>query len=123
MTSRVDAILFRTANPARLAAFYREGFALAPGGMDTDAHTGLRAANTYFGFDLAPDDETAGGRGAVSVWFTVDDAAATYARLIGLGALDMMEPDAECSPGEILAQVRDPDGNVVGLIQKTGDDA
>lgn len=112
--ARVGAITFASRDALALAAFYAEAFSLGDVVRASDDHVGVRAANTYIGFDQVPDAPPGGSRGVV--WFDVDDTARTFARLLELGARPVMEPDAHCSPGETLATVTDPDGNLVGLI-------
>ena len=46
----------------------------------------------------------------------MDDVPAAIARLVELGATELTPPDAAESPGKIVARVRDPAGNVVGLL-------
>lgn len=113
-TVSIDAILYRSARPLELATFYQHAFGFeAPKWVGAD-HVGVAAANCYLGFDLV--DEAGPPATRVSVWFRVDDAPAAYIRLLELGATDKSPPDSECSPGETLAEVFDPEGNVVGLI-------
>ncbi len=112
---RIDAILFETARPEELARFYAEAFGFEEPRSQGDDHVGVQAANTYLGFDRLIAAKH-GGRGAVSVWFHVSDVEAAYRRLLELGASPKSPPDSECSPGETLATVLDPDENVIGLI-------
>ena len=69
----------------------------------------------YLGFDPVRERSPC-DRPATTPWFKVDDARAWHARLTANGATDDMPPDDRCSPGEILAVVRDPDGNRIGLL-------
>lgn len=63
---------------------------------------------------LVPDG-TPGNAGATVYWGTADiDAEVT--RVLGLGA-DLDTPVADVGDGIRLACVRDPDGNVFGLIE------
>jgi predicted enzyme related to lactoylglutathione lyase len=114
-TVGVEAILFATPDPMALAGFYQRAFGFPAPHAQGDEHVGVMAGNTYLGFDRVRDDEQ-GGRGAMSLWFGVADTAATFQKLVELGATAKMKPDATCSPGETLATVLDPDGNVVGLL-------
>jgi predicted enzyme related to lactoylglutathione lyase len=62
---------------------------------------------------FAPHDTAATG-GAIVYW-AVDDVAAEYDRLLGLGATEH-EPPVERGPGFVTASVRDPFGNVLGVM-------
>ncbi|MEP7054157.1 MAG: VOC family protein [Actinomycetota bacterium] len=54
------------------------------------------------------------GAGVVAYWH-VDDVAATYARLLSMGATELEAP-TERGPGFTTASVVDPFGNVVGVM-------
>lgn len=111
---RVDAILFETARPLELARFYRDAFGCSEPRWFGDSHVGIRAANTYLGFDRV--EEPALGRPRASVWFRVGDVPAACEHLKALGARVKSEPEWETSPGETLARLWDPDGNEIGLV-------
>lgn len=111
---RVGAITFAAADAAALARFYAEAFGLGDVKRAAPDHVGVRAANTYLGFDQV--DDVRAGQSRSVVWFDVADATEAFARLCALGAVPVMEPDGRCSPGETLATVADPEGNLVGLI-------
>ena len=111
----VEAILFKSSDPQALAEFYQLGFGFPAPRAQGDDHAGMMCGNTYLGFDRAGDDIQV-GRGAVSVWFGVADTQETFTKLLELGGTEQMAPDATCSPGETLATVLDPDGNVVGIL-------
>jgi predicted enzyme related to lactoylglutathione lyase len=74
--------------------------------------TGLRALNGFvFGFSPA----VAGSSGVVAYW-SVPDAATELARLTELGAA-VHEPLTDVGGGIKVAAVKDPFGNVLGLIE------
>jgi predicted enzyme related to lactoylglutathione lyase len=109
---KVSAIFVRSGDVAKQAAFYRSvlGFP-APTRADAE-HTGFQLENTYFGFE---DDNQWSGD-PVAIWFGVDDVDGMYRRFLDAGAFPHVAPDSDVSPGERLAAVRDPEGNVIGLI-------
>lgn len=111
---RVDAIMFETARPLELARFYRDAFGCSEPRWFGEHHVGVRAANTYLGFDLS--DEPALGRPRASVWFRVSDVVATFEHLRRLGARVKSPPHWDGGPGETLARLWDPDGNEIGLV-------
>lgn len=111
---RVDAILFETTRPLEMARFYRDAFGCSEPRWFGESHVGVRAANTYLGFDRV--DEPAVGRARTSIWFRVSDVPALFEHLKTLGARVKTAPEWESSPGETLARLYDPDGNEIGLI-------
>jgi predicted enzyme related to lactoylglutathione lyase len=111
----ICAVTIESTDIERLSSFYRDGFALGEPSHAFPGHVGYTIEHGYIGFD-AVDALPATPRPATTLWFRVDDAQAAHERLLALGGTSEMEPDATCSPGEVLAVVRDPDGNRVGLL-------
>ena len=75
----------------------------------------------YVGFNvggyelgLMPDEKP--GVGGVGVYWGVPDAAAELARLVSLGA-EVAEPCTDVGEGIVVAAVRDPFGNIFGIIE------
>jgi len=81
----------------------------------------------YVGFNIAgyelglmPDGEPAADKSAnVLAYWGVDDVAAALGRLIDLGASEHEKP-TDVGGGIVVGAVRDPWGNVVGLIHNPG---
>ena len=72
-----------------------------------------------FELGLVPDGQP-GPAGATAYWGTAD-AAAEVARLLGLGAV--LESEVmDVGEGIRVATVRDPDGNLIGVIENPGFD-
>jgi predicted enzyme related to lactoylglutathione lyase len=77
----------------------------------------------YVGFNidgyelgLQPGDSGTGNKtGSVVAYWSAQDVAATYQRLVGVGATGN-EPPQEVGGGIIVATVKDPWGNMIGLI-------
>ena len=70
------------------------------------------------GFELGLDPDTSGvtpGNNAVAYW-GVADAEAAYARLLGLGARENKALQ-DVGEGILVGSVKDPFGNVLGIIQ------
>jgi predicted enzyme related to lactoylglutathione lyase len=71
------------------------------------------------GFELGLDPDTsegAPGRGGVTVYWGVEDAAAALARLHALGAREH-SPVRDVGEGIKVAAVLDPFGNVFGIVE------
>ena len=113
-TQVLDAVLLESTNPEALAEFYRKAFDLDEPKYNGDDHLGMNLANTYLGFDRVKERPT--GRGAVQLWFRVEDVESKYQQLIALGSAGRMPPNREESPGEVVAVLTDPDANTLGLI-------
>ena len=118
MPSRVEigAVLLASPTPEKLAEFYRRAFGLGAVRAQGPDHLGVSAGNIYLGFDRARRPPKAPGR--ATVWFRVPDADRTYRRLLSLGAKGVMPPDRDCSPGEVLAWLLDPEGNAIGILSE-----
>lgn len=98
------------------AGWYRP--ALGLGEYNTSpGHLGQQVGGVYLRFDQDPTAEEA-GHAAVTLWFTVDDLHATFERMVAMGAAVRYAP--VCKPwGAELACVYDPDGNMIGLSQRS----
>jgi len=100
----------------RLVSFYEHalhgvvGFRF--GSPDEDDYVALKIGEASLGVGRAPDTPASGDR--VALWFSVDDVDATFERWVSVGGSRVSEP-AEMPWGERVAQVRDPDGNLVNL--------
>ena len=62
----------------------------------------------------APEGRRAADGGAIVYW-AVDDLEATWERLLEMGATPFEKP-TERGPGYVTASVRDPFGNVLGIM-------
>jgi predicted enzyme related to lactoylglutathione lyase len=112
---RIDAVLIESPNPEALAEFYRAGFELAAPKPYGDGHLGLDLpGGGYLGFDRIAAPKGA-PPGRVQVWFRTPEVEITFERLMRLGGSATMAPNTDESPGEILATLADPEGNVIGL--------
>ncbi|HEX5730307.1 VOC family protein [Microbacterium sp.] len=100
----------------RLVSFYEDAlgatveYRFATG--DEDDYVSLRLGTEALGIGRVPDAPTEGDR--VALWFYVDDVDAAFAAWTRLGGATVQAP-ADMPWGERVAQVRDPDGNLVNL--------
>lgn len=112
----INAILIDTPSPESLAEFYRAGFDLETPKSYGPDHLGLTLpGGGYLGFNRVAAPEGA-PPGRVQIWFHTPYLEITFGRLVRLGAAVKMAPTTEESPGEMLALLTDPEGNVIGLI-------
>jgi len=63
----------------------------------------------------APQGSASGPAGAVVYWH-VDDVAATFERLLAMGATENLPISPRVEEGFVTASVVDPFGNVVGIM-------
>ncbi len=84
------------------------------GSADADDYVSLTLGGGSLGIgrDPAVPAATAGDR--VALWFYVDDVDAAFSRWRSAGG-DVVQQPGETPWGERVAQVRDPDGNLVNL--------
>jgi predicted enzyme related to lactoylglutathione lyase len=100
----------------RLVRFYEDAlgatveYRFASG--DEDDYVSLRLGSEALGIGRVPDAPTSGDR--IALWFYVDDVDAAFGAWIRLGG-EAVQPPADMPWGERVAQVRDPDGNLVNL--------
>lgn len=92
-------------------AWYQQVLGVAPY-FDQPFYVGFEVGGFELG--LVPDGEP-GSSGATAYWGTAD-AQAELARLVGLGAA-VETPVEDVGGGIRTAVVRDPDGNLFGVIE------
>lgn len=113
----VGAILIFTNKPEQLAEFYAAGLETeSPRPVGAD-HVGFMISETSLGFERVPV-QPRNIEAAVTAWFRVADARQTYEKFLTLGA-HIKSPPTLQPWGETLAEVVDPDGNVIGLMSAT----
>jgi uncharacterized glyoxalase superfamily protein PhnB len=111
----LETVIVFSPQMEQLAAFYGEALGIGP--FETSpGHLGCQVGPVYIGFDQIDEADWLKG-GGVTLWFTVDDIEATFARLVELGATVRYRPTRKVW-GPLLASVYDPDGNILGLSQR-----
>lgn len=105
---------YRVADIDKGKTWYSSVLGIAPY-FDQPFYVGFNVAGYELG--LQPGDATDGEKadGAVAYW-GVPDAAAAFARLLELGAT-AHEPVQDVGEGIKVAAVKDPFGNVFGIIE------
>lgn len=114
VNAALDTVIIVTTRMEELAEFYRIGLDLPPPQKFGDDHTGFQLPGVYIGFDQV---ESPVNPGPVSLWFAVDDLEIVFEQFVKKGAKIKLLP-VKKPWGDVLAAVFDPDGNVVGLVQR-----
>jgi len=111
MIKGLRTVKYPVADLARAKAWFAEVFERAPY-FDQPFYVGF--AVDGFELGLVPDG-VPGTAGAVAYW-GVDDIDAAVARVLALGATTH-EPIQDVGEGIRTAELQDPFGNIIGLIQ------
>jgi predicted enzyme related to lactoylglutathione lyase len=117
MIQGLRTVTYPVADIAEATAWYRKVLERAPY-FEEPFYVGFEVGGFELG--LMPDG-TPGPAGATAYWGT-SDAGAEVERLLGLGAT-LNEPATDVGGGIIVATVRDPYGNLFGVIQNPHFDA
>jgi predicted enzyme related to lactoylglutathione lyase len=91
------------------------GWTFAPGDVPGQDFVLIKAGDAEIGtLDRATG---AGAGGGLSIYFPVDDAAATYERALALGARSVFAPmPVPDASGRTIAMVLDLDGHAIGFV-------
>lgn len=117
MIKGLRTVKYPVADLARAKDWFAEAFGTAPY-FDQPFYVGFNIGGFELG--LVPDG-TPGTAGSVVYW-GVDDVAAEAERLVRLGATEH-EPVQDVGDGIRVAELKDPFGNVIGLIENPHFDA
>jgi predicted enzyme related to lactoylglutathione lyase len=117
MIKGLRTVKYPVADLDRAKAWFAEAFGVAPY-FDEPFYVGFSIGGFELG--LVPDG-TPGTHGSVVYW-GVDDVDAEAARLVALGAT-VHEAAQDVGGGIRVAELRDPFGNVIGLIANPHFDA
>lgn len=117
MIKGLRTVKYPVADLDRAKAWYAEAFGTAPY-FDQPFYVGFNVGGFELG--LVPDG-TPGTAGSVVYW-GVDDIAAEVARIVALGASEH-EAVQDVGDGIRVAELQDPFGNVLGLIENPHFDA
>jgi predicted enzyme related to lactoylglutathione lyase len=105
---------YSTAHLAAAKAWYIQVLGIAPY-FDEPFYVGFNVGGYELG--IVPDSAAADRRAPAGIaYWGVVDAAAAYERLIGLGAAPQ-EPIQDVGEGIKIGAVRDPFGNILGVIE------
>jgi len=102
---------------ARARAWYTEWLGIEPY-FDESFYVGFDLNGFELGLHPESPDHRAGRSGAVAYW-KVTDLDAEWARLLQIGATALSSP-RDVGGGVRVAQVQDPFGNAIGVIEERG---
>jgi len=107
-----------TRNLPRLVSFYEHALHATVsyrfGSADEDDYVSLTIGGGALGIAREAAAPPGGAADRIALWFYVDDVDTAYTRWMTAGGDVVQEPSAT-EWGERVAQVRDPDGNLVNL--------
>jgi predicted enzyme related to lactoylglutathione lyase len=113
MTQGMRTVIYPVRDLAKAKALFN-GLLGAEPIMDQPYYVGYRVADQDIGLD--PNGHGKGMTGPVVYW-TVDDLEATLKQLLDAGAEQVQAP-SDVGGGKLVAWVKDPDGNPIGVIQE-----
>lgn len=112
---QISGVTYATKDPEALAGFYQQAFDIpALKKVDRD-HLGVDLGGFYLGFDRIKEKLKENPGGPV-VWFFVNDVEAVFTHLVSIGARVRSNVTKDERPGEAVAVLYDPDGNMIGLV-------
>jgi predicted enzyme related to lactoylglutathione lyase len=112
MTAGVQTIIYPVKDPKRAKALFSALLGVEPY-ADEPYYIGFKAAGQDVGLD--PNGHAQGLTGPVPFWH-VDDLRERLAALLEAGA-EIVQDVRDVGNGRLIASVKDPDGNLVGLLQ------
>ncbi|MEZ3179657.1 glyoxalase [Streptomyces pimonensis] len=112
MTHGLKTIVYPVKDPGPAKALFRALFGVEPY-TDEPYYVGFRTDTHEIGID--PRGHAKGMTGPVPYW-TVTDIRQTLTALVEAGAKPLQDVQ-DVGGGTLIASVRDPDGNFVGLFQ------
>ena len=112
MTSGMKTVMYPVKDLAAARELYGTLLGVAPC-MDEAYYVGFSVEGLDVGLD--PHGHGKGMNGPVGYWH-VDDIEETFETLLGAGA-ETLQAVSDVGGGKLIATVKDPDGNVIGLLQ------
>jgi predicted enzyme related to lactoylglutathione lyase len=112
MKQGISTVIFPVKDVARAKALYSALLGMEPQ-WDQPYYVGYRVGDQDIGLD--PNGHTQGMTGPIS-YVEVADIRQTLQRLVAAGA-ELQRDVRDVGGGKLIATVKDPDNNVVGLMQ------
>ena len=113
MTTVIKTIIYPVTDLDRAKALYGALLGVAPS-TDQPYYVGFDVGGQEVG--LNPNGYGQGMTGPLGYWH-VSDVNASVAQLVANGA-EHAQPVTDVGGGKLIASVKDPDGNVIGLLQE-----
>ena len=112
MTSGMKTLIYPVKDIAAAKEFYGKLLGVAPT-ADAAYYVGFDVEGQHIGLD--PNGHSKQMIGPVGYWH-VDDINATLEALLASGA-ETQQAVNDVGGGRLIATVKDPDGNIIGLLQ------
>ncbi|MFC9926534.1 VOC family protein [Streptomyces sp. NPDC127190] len=112
MTAGLQTIIYPVKDPERAKALFTALLGVEPF-VDAPYYIGFKAAGQDIGLD--PNGHAQGLTGPVPFWH-VTDLRERLTALLAAGA-ELLQDVRDVGNGRLVASVKDPDGNLVGLLQ------
>ncbi|MEU6537411.1 VOC family protein [Streptomyces sp. NPDC047000] len=112
MTTGLQTIVYPVKDIARAKSVF-DALLGVPPYADEPYYVGYKAAGQDIGLD--PNGHAKGMTGPVPYWH-VTDLRERLAALLDAGA-ELLEDARDVGNGRLIASVKDPDGNLIGLLQ------
>jgi len=109
MNQGIRTVIYPVKDIARAKTLYRTLLGVEPY-ADQAYYVGFRVGDQEIGLD--PNGHKAG----MTSYYYVDDIKQSLESLVDLGA-QMQQEIKDVGGGRLIATVKDPDGNIIGLIQ------
>lgn len=113
MTEGVKTIIYPVKDLAKAKKVFSALLGAVPPGMDQPYYVGFNIGGQDIGLD--PNGHAQGMTGPL-VYFHVADIKGSLKSLLDAGAVPLQEVK-DVGGGKMIASVKDPDGNVIGLVQ------
>lgn len=107
-------VIYKAPDLPRAKAWYRDHFGLTPY-FDEPFYVGFHVGGYELGLDPSTAGQSPGPGGSVAYWGVARMADAMQ-RLTSAG-VEVVSPVKDVGDGILVATVRDPFGNVIGLIE------
>lgn len=107
-------VIYKSPDLARAKAWYSDVFGLTPY-FDEPFYVGFNVGGFELGLDPGAEGQSPGPGGSVAYW-GVANLAEVMTRLTSSG-VGVVSPMKDVGDGILVATVRDPFGNVIGLIE------
>ena len=114
MFQGLRTVIYRAADLAAAKEWYAKALRVQPY-FDQPFYVGFNVGGFELGLHPANDDHRPGGGGQVAYW-GVERMADAWARALAIGVAAVEQPQ-DVGEGILVATVKDPFGNLLGLIE------